>query len=104
MKRIFTIAAIVICSSLASYASAAEPARDRAADTSDVTAFLGLQDNQFQALSATEANEIRGTGGCYCHGGGGLLNLNLNANVKANLNVLGAVKVKAHVTANIRVR
>jgi hypothetical protein len=96
------IALAVVCGAMVvpSISFAAEPARDRAAEASDVAAALGLGGPEVRVLSESEAEAIRGTGGCFnsCS----LLNLNLNAKVKANVNVLGAVKVKANVKAGIR--
>jgi hypothetical protein len=63
MKRFFALAVALFCGLIGTTVCAAEPARDASTNGSEVAAFLGLQDNQYQTLSESEANGIRATGG-----------------------------------------
>lgn len=97
MKKLIApaIAALVVAAA-PSFVFAAEPAPAAAAN--NVAALMGLENGSFRVLETAEADQLRGTGGCYSHGG--LLGLNLNANLR--LNVLGLVKVNTKVRAGVR--
>lgn len=97
MKKLLVIAVVLGGLGLIPAASyAGEPGRDRVGEAADVASFLGLESSEYRVLSQSEADKIRGTGGCLC------LGLGIHANVRANVNLLGAVKVKANVNANVR--
>lgn len=96
---------LVAFGSLASL-PAVSSARDRASEAAAVADVLGLETGSYRVLSATEADQIRGTGGCLSLPCIGLpkIGVNVKTNVNAKVNVLSLVKVNANVKANIGIR
>src|ERR1044071_4445682 len=76
-------------------------ARDRSAEAAAVASSLGLETGSYRVLSTTEAEQVRGTGGCLMP----LIKLPTviaaaNVNVNAKVNVLNVVNVKANANAH----
>lgn len=92
---------LVAVGSLASL-PAVSSARDRSGEASAVADSLGLESGSYRVLSTTEAEQIRGTGGCLlpCIG---LPNITAIAAVNANINVPCVLSVKANALAVVRV-
>lgn len=103
MKKLMLLAACAMLA-LPTAAKADTTVRDRAAEAQDVASFLNLESSSYRVVTATEANQLRGTGGH--HGGGSLLaaiGVKANVNVNAKVNVASIVNVKANVNVKVKV-
>ncbi|TWT37829.1 hypothetical protein KOR34_27930 [Posidoniimonas corsicana] len=100
-KYLFSALTVAALTVLPTAANADGISAERQADAQAVADVLGLGSGDFQVLTADEAQQVRGTGGLLSlH----RLHVRANARVKARVNVLNVVKVKARVGARVRVR